>query len=223
MSVRIAPSILSADFARLAEDVARVEQAGADLLHVDVMDGHFVPNITIGPPVVAALKRVTALPLDVHLMISDPDQYLEAFVRAGASIVTVHAEASPHLHRTLTRIRQLGAKAGVALNPSTPVDVVREVIGEVDLVLIMSVNPGFGGQSFIPRSVEKVAAARALVVRSGRTPDIEVDGGIDAAIAPALVAAGATILVAGAAIFGTPDAGEATRRLRAAAGAGAGR
>ncbi len=134
MSVRIAPSILSADFARLADDVARVEKAGADLLHVDVMDGHFVPNITIGPPVVAALKRVTALPLDVHLMISDPDQYLEAFVRAGASIVTVHAEASPHLHRTLTRIRQLGAKAGVALNPSTPVDVVREVMSEVDLI-----------------------------------------------------------------------------------------
>jgi ribulose-phosphate 3-epimerase len=219
VSVRIAPSILSADFARLADSVAPVERAGADLLHVDVMDGHFVPNITIGPPVVAALKRVTALPLDVHLMIADPDQYLEAFVRAGAAIVTVHAEASPHLHRTLTRIRQLGAKAGVAINPSTPVEAVREVMSELDLLLIMSVNPGFGGQSFIPRSVEKVRAARALAEASGRAPDIEVDGGVDASNAAALVAAGATILVAGAAIFGAPDPADATRRLRAAAAA----
>ena len=217
MSVRIAPSILSADFARLGEDVAMVERAGADLLHVDVMDGHFVPNITIGPPVVAALKRVTALPLDVHLMIADPDRYLDAFVRAGAATVTVHAEATRHLHRTLTRIRELGARAGVAVNPSTPVDTVGEVLSEADLILIMSVNPGFGGQAFIARSVEKVAEARALVSKSGRAPDIEVDGGVDATNASALVRAGATILVAGASIFGTPDPAEATRRLRAAA------
>jgi ribulose-phosphate 3-epimerase len=217
VSARIAPSILSADFARLGADVAVVEKAGADLVHVDVMDGHFVPNITIGPPVVAALKRATALPLDVHLMIAEPDRYVEAFVKAGASIVTVHAETTPHLHRTLTRIRELGAKAGVAINPSTPVDAVSEVIGELDLLLIMSVNPGFGGQAFIPRSVEKVAEARAVVARSGRSPEIEVDGGVDTTNAAALVRAGATILVAGASIFGAPDAADATRRLRAAA------
>ena len=161
MSVRIAPSILSADFARLADAIATVEAAGADQIHVDVMDGHFVPNITIGPPVVAALKRVTSLPLDVHLMITDPDRYLEAFASAGASIITVHGEAVTHLHRTLSRIRELGAKAGVAINPSTPIDHVQEVAGEFDVLLIMSVNPGFGGQSFIPRSVAKVAAAQS--------------------------------------------------------------
>ncbi len=218
MTVRIAPSILSADFARLADEVARVEAAGADLVHVDVMDGHFVPNITIGPPVVAALKRVTRLPLDVHLMIADPDRYLDAFVGAGAAIVTVHAEAAPHLHRTLIRIRQLGAQAGVAVNPATPLDAVREVVGECDLLLIMSVNPGFGGQSFIPQSVDKVAEGRAIAAAAGHTPDVEVDGGVDAGNAPALVAAGASILVAGASIFGAADPGDATRRLRAAAG-----
>jgi ribulose-phosphate 3-epimerase len=217
VSVRIAPSILSADFARLAEAVARIEEGGADFLHVDVMDGHFVPNITIGVPVVAALKRVTRLPLDVHLMISDPDRYLEAFVQAGAAIVTVHAEASTHLHRTLSRIRQLGAKAGVSINPATPVSAIREVAREFDLLLVMSVNPGFGGQAFIPHSLDKVAEARVLLATAGASAEIEVDGGVDSTNAGALARAGATILVAGASIFGTPDPAEATRRLRAAA------
>ena len=219
MSVRIAPSILASDFARLADEVATVERGGADLVHVDVMDGHFVPNITIGPPVVKALKRVTALPLDVHLMISEPDRYLEAFVEAGAAIVTVHAEACTHLHRTLTRIRQLGAKAGVALNPATPVEAVKDLAGEFDLLLIMSVNPGFGGQHFIAHSLQKIRQARLLLSNAGAAADVEVDGGVDTGNAAALVESGTTILVAGVSIFGTPDPAEATRRLRAAAGA----
>jgi ribulose-phosphate 3-epimerase len=217
MTVRIAPSILSADFARLAEGVAKVEAGGADLIHVDVMDGHFVPNITIGVPVVAALRRAATVPLDVHLMISDPDRYLDAFASAGAATITVHFETVTHLHRTLTRIRQLKARAGVAINPATPVDEIREVVGEIDVLLVMSVNPGFGGQSFIPRSVEKVAAARALLQRAGSQADIEVDGGVDDTNAARLVQAGATILVAGASIFGTADPAAATRSLRAAA------
>jgi ribulose-phosphate 3-epimerase len=219
MSVRIAPSILAADFARLADEIARVEAGGADFIHVDVMDGHFVPNITIGPPVVAALKKATALPLDVHLMIADPDRYLEAFAHAGAAMITVHAEATAHLHRTLTRIRELGARAGVAVNPSTPVDVLREVTGQIDLLLVMSVNPGFGGQTFIPRSVQKIAAAREMLQRAGSRADIEVDGGVDSSNAADLASAGATILVAGVSIFGTADASRATRALRDAAGA----
>jgi ribulose-phosphate 3-epimerase len=181
------------------------------------MDGHFVPNITIGLPVVAALHRVTTLPLDVHLMIEDPDRYLEAFVAAGAASVIVHAEVLPHLHRTLTRIRQLGARAGVAINPSTPLEAVREILTECDQVLVMSVNPGFGGQSFIPHSVEKVAALRALLGARGLGTDIEVDGGVDTTNAAALVRAGATMLVAGAFIFGTPDPAAAIGHLRAAA------
>ena len=218
MSVRIAPSILSSDFARLADEVAKVERGGADQIHVDVMDGHFVPNITIGVPVVASLKKVTSLPLDVHLMISEPDRYLEAFASAGAGIITVHAEAVSHLHRTLTRIRQLGVKAGVAINPSTPVDHIREVATEADVVLIMSVNPGFGGQTFIPRSVTKVSLVKALLQAAGSTAEIEVDGGVDTGNAATLVRAGATMLVAGASIFGTPDPAAATRNLRNAAG-----
>ena len=218
MTVRIAPSILSADFARLADEVARVAEGGADLIHVDVMDGHFVPNITIGPPVVAALKRVTSLPLDVHLMIEHPEDYLDAFVTAGASIISVHAEVQPHLHRTLTRIRQLGAKASVAINPSTPLEVVRDVAHLLDQLLVMSVNPGFGGQKFIPESVDKVARARQMLAAAGSDAAIEVDGGVDSSNAAALVAAGATVLVAGASIFGTPDATAATRALRHAAG-----
>ena len=221
MSIRIAPSILSADFARLADAVATVEAAGADQIHVDVMDGHFVPNITIGAPVVAALKRVTKLPLDVHLMITDPDRYLEVFASAGASIITVHSEAVTHLHRTLSRIRQLGAKSGVAINPATPINHVQEVAGEFDVLLIMSVNPGFGGQSFIPRSVAKVAAAKAMLASAGSAADIEVDGGVDLTNAGALAGAGATMLVAGASIFGTANPGEATQALRRAARAGA--
>jgi ribulose-phosphate 3-epimerase len=218
MNPLIAPSILSADFAKLAEDVATIEHAGADLVHVDVMDGHFVPNITVGPLVVSALKRVTTLPLDVHLMIADPDRYLEAFVEAGAAMLTVHIEALPHLHRTLTRIRQLGSKAGVAINPSTSVEAIRDVAGELDHLLIMSVNPGFGGQSFIPRTIEKVEAARALLASVNSQAAIEVDGGVDIGNAGELVRAGASILVAGAAIFGTADPAAATRALRKAAG-----
>ena len=218
MMVQIAPSILSADFARLADAVASVEAAGADLIHVDVMDGHFVPNITIGVPVVAALKRVTKVPLDVHLMISEPDRYLEAFVDAGAAMVTVHAEVLLHLHRTVTRIRQLGARPGVAINPATPVDAVREVLPELDHLLVMSVNPGFGGQSFIPHALTKVADARDRIGRAGSSATIEVDGGVDVTNAAALVAAGASILVAGASIFGTADPGGALRALRHAAG-----
>ncbi len=215
--VRIAPSILSADFAHLADAVAKIESGGADFVHVDVMDGHFVPNITIGPPVVAALKRVTKLPLDVHLMISEPDRYLEAFVDAGAAMLTVHAEVLPHLHRTLTHIRSLGAKAGVAINPSTPVVMVRDVIAQMDHLLVMSVNPGFGGQTFIPHSLAKIAEAREMIALSQGTTVIEVDGGVDRENAAAIVQAGASILVAGASVFGTPDAAEATRGLRRAA------
>jgi ribulose-phosphate 3-epimerase len=217
MSVRIAPSILAADFAALGAAVAQMESAGADQIHIDVMDGHFVPNITMGPAVVAALKRVTRLPLDVHLMIEEPDRYLEAFAGAGASMITVHAEVLPHLHRTLVAIRQLGAHAGVALNPSTPVQAIHEVVAQLDYVLVMSVNPGFGGQSFIPRSVEKVAEVGALLQSRGSAATIEVDGGVDATNAAALVRAGATTLVAGVAIFGAADPVGAARALRAAA------
>jgi ribulose-phosphate 3-epimerase len=218
MSARIAPSVLAADFAALGDAVRQMEAAGADQIHVDVMDGHFVPNLTMGPAVVAALKRSTGLPLDVHLMIEQPDRYLELFSRAGASIITVHAEAAPHLHRTLRAIRQLGAAAGVALNPSTPVDQIREVIEELDLILVMSVNPGFSGQSFIPRSLDKVAAARALLSAHGSAAAVAVDGGVDGSNAAALVRNGASTLVAGTSIFGAADPAAAVRALRAAAG-----
>jgi ribulose-phosphate 3-epimerase len=216
-SVRIAPSILSSDFARLADQIALVESAGADLIHVDVMDGHFVPNITLGPPVVKSIKKVATVPLDVHLMIEDPDKYLEAFVSAGAGMISVHVEVLPHLHRTLTRIRELGAKAGAAINPATPVSALGEVAGLLDHVLVMSVNPGFGGQSFIPRSIKKIAAVRDWLLKSGSSADIEVDGGVDVSNAAELVGAGATILVAGVSIFGTPDPAAATHALRRAA------
>jgi len=218
-AVRIAPSILSANFAQLGDDVARIEAGGADFVHVDVMDGHFVPNITIGPLVVAALKRVTKLPLDVHIMISEPDRYLEAFVAAGAAMITVHAEVLPHLHRTLTHIRHLGAKAGVALNPSTPVAAIGDVLAQLDHVLVMSVNPGFGGQSFIPRTFDRIDELRLMLQAAGSTAAIEVDGGVDTTNAAALVARGVTILVAGSAIFSQADPAEATRQLRRAAGA----
>ena len=217
MSVRIAPSILSADFAALGEQIAAAERGGADLIHVDVMDGHFVPNLTIGPPVVKSISRVAKVPLDVHLMIEEPDRYLEAFVRAGAAMISVHVEVLPHLHRTIQAIKQLGAKAGVALNPSTPIVALEEIAGDVDHVLVMSVNPGFGGQTFIPRSESKIAAVRALLDRQGNAAPIEVDGGIDRTNAARIVEAGATILVAGNSIFGTGDPERAMRELRAAA------
>lgn len=216
--VRIAPSILASDFARLGDEIALVESAGADLIHVDIMDGHFVPNLTLGPPVVKSLKKVAKVPLDVHLMIENPDQYLEAFVEAGAAMISVHVEVLPHLHRTLTRIRQLGAKAGAAINPSTPVSALSEVAPLLDHVLVMSVNPGFGGQSFIPHSIAKIAAVRDWLLRSGSSAAIEVDGGVDLTNAAELVGAGATILVAGASIFGAADPAAATHALRRAAG-----
>jgi ribulose-phosphate 3-epimerase len=218
--VQIAPSILSADFAALGAAIAAVERGGADLIHVDVMDGHFVPNITIGVPVVRAIHKVARVPLDVHLMIEEPDRYVEEFVKAGAAMVSVHAEVLPHLHRTLHLIKALGARAGVAINPSTPVSALEEVAGDVDHVLVMSVNPGFGGQTFIARSEPKIRAVRELLEKNGNPAPIEVDGGVDATTVARVVAAGATILVAGQAIFGSPDAEAATRGLRAVAEAG---
>lgn len=214
-AVKIAPSILSADFARLGEQVATATAAGADWIHVDVMDGRFVPNITIGPLVVEAVRRSTSLPLDVHLMIVEPEKYLEAFVAAGANRVTVHAEACLHLHRTLQQIRDLGAKPGVVINPATPLSAIEEIATDVDLILIMSVNPGFGAQKFIEASVNKIARTRELCQRTGSQAEIEVDGGIDAHTAPRVVAAGATVLVAGNAIFKHPDGVQAAiRELR---------
>jgi len=216
-SVWIAPSILSADFAALGRDIAAVERGGADLIHVDVMDGHFVPNITIGPPVVRAIKRIATRPLDVHLMIEDPDRYIRDFAEAGASIISVHVEVLPHLHRTISFIKGLGIKAGAVINPSTPVNSLENVARDLDLVLVMSVNPGFGGQSFIPHSLEKVRRVKTLLAETGSSAHIEIDGGVDNSNVAEIVAAGATILVAGHAIFGSTDAEAATRALRASA------
>ena len=215
--VKIAPSILAADFAALGQAIAAAEAGGADFIHVDVMDGHFVPNITIGPPVVRSLKKVATVPLDVHLMIEDPDRYAEEFVKAGAAMLSVHVEVLPHLHRTIQYIKSLGAKAGVAINPATPISAIEEVAGDVDHVLVMSVNPGFGGQTFIPRSESKIQAIRRLLDAAGNPAPIEVDGGVDASNAARLVSMGASILVAGNAIFGSADPVAATREIRAAA------
>ena len=217
MTVRLAPSILSADFANLGRDIAAVEGGGADLIHVDVMDGHFVPNITIGPPVVKAIRRVAKVPLDVHLMITDPDRYIDAFADAGAAMLSVHVEVLPHLHRTIGAIKKRNLKAGVVLNPSTPVVSIENVAADVDFVLVMSVNPGFGGQVFIPRSLEKVRAVRALLAAASNNAPIEVDGGIDLHTVASVVEAGADLLVIGQAIFGQPDAAQAARELKAAA------
>ena len=217
MPVMIAASLLAADFAALGDDIAAAERGGADLLHVDIMDGHFVPNLSMGPPVVQAIRRVARIPLDVHLMLDNPDQYIEAFVKAGAARVTVHVEVLPHLHRTLEYIRSFGAQAGVALNPSTPVGAIEEVAGDVDQVLVMSVNPGFGGQTFIPRSESKIRAVRALLDREGNGAPVSVDGGVDHSNAARIVASGAGILVAGSSIFAGGAAERATRDLRAAA------
>jgi ribulose-phosphate 3-epimerase len=199
--LRIAPSILSADFARLGEEVETVAAAGADWIHVDVMDGHFVPNLTIGPGVVKAIRGRTSLPFDVHLMISPIDAYVPAFAAAGADVITVHPEAGPHLHRTLQLIRSLGKRAGAALNPATPVSAIAHVLGDLDLVLVMSVNPGFGGQSFIESQLAKIAELRRMIDESGRQIDLEVDGGVNVETAPRIVAAGADVLVAGTATF----------------------
>jgi ribulose-phosphate 3-epimerase len=215
--VKIAPSILAADFADLGAAVHAAEAGGADYIHVDVMDGHFVPNITIGPPVVAALRRATSLPLDVHLMIEAPDRYLADFAKAGADIITVHVETCPHLHRAVQAIRDLGVKPGVTLNPATSLETVREILPYVDQVLVMTVNPGFGGQGYIPTMTDKVARLAAMIAAGGRPVDIEVDGGIDARTASLVVAAGANVLVAGTTVFRHPrGVGEGIRALRAA-------
>jgi ribulose-phosphate 3-epimerase len=214
VTLRLAPSILSADFANLGAAIAAVTRGGADQIHVDVMDGHFVPNITVGVPVVKSLRKITKLPLDVHLMIANPDRYIEPFIDAGANLVSVHVEVLPHLHRSITQIKKLGAKAGVVLNPSTPVSAIEEIAGDVDFVLVMSVNPGFGGQVFIPGSVKKIRNVRALLERAGNRAPIEVDGGIDLTTVSEVVEAGAEWLVAGNAIFGGGDAEQAARALK---------
>jgi ribulose-phosphate 3-epimerase len=211
---KIAPSILSADFARLGEEVKMLEQIGADYVHVDVMDGQFVPNITIGPLVVAAIRPVTSLPLDVHLMIQRPSAYVEAFAKAGADIITVHAETDPHLHRLIEQIKATGAKAGVSLNPSTPLSVLDEILPYIDMVLIMTVNPGFGGQSFIPTMLDKIRRLRDRIDALGLDIDIEVDGGISAKNIAEVSAAGANVFVAGSAVFNAPDPAQAVAEMK---------
>ena len=212
--IRIAPSILSADFGRLAEEVRAAEAAGADWIHVDVMDGRFVPNITIGPLVVEAVRKVTKLPIDAHLMIVEPERYVEAFAKAGADLISVHAEVSPHLHRTLQAIRAAGARPAVALNPATPLSAVEWVLGDCDLVLVMSVNPGFGGQRYIAAATEKVRQLRAMADARGQALEIEVDGGIKAETVGEVAAAGANVFVAGTAVFGAKDYAAAIRGIR---------
>lgn len=212
--ILVAPSILSADFARLGDEVAAVERAGADLLHIDVMDGHFVPNLTVGPPIVEALKKVTKLPLDVHLMITNADAFIPDFAEAGADYLTVHVEACPHLHRTIQSIKERGVKAGVTLNPATPIQSIQDILPDVDLVLIMSVNPGFGGQRFIPSVLSKVTVARTMLDRIKSTALLEVDGGIKIDNVAQVVAAGATVLVAGSAVFSSRDYGATIAALR---------
>ncbi|WP_416731482.1 ribulose-phosphate 3-epimerase [Fictibacillus sp. JL2B1089] len=212
--IKIAPSILSADFSKLGDDIKAVEEAGADYIHVDVMDGHFVPNITIGPLVVQAIRPITKLPLDVHLMIENPDRYIEEFAKAGADIISVHVEASPHLHRTVQLIKQQGVKAGVVINPATSVETIRHILQDVDLVLLMTVNPGFGGQAFIESVVPKIKEVSDLVETQGLNVEIEVDGGVNPKTARLCVEAGANVLVAGSAIYGKKDLKGAIEAIR---------
>ena len=217
--IKLAPSILSADFGRLGEQVAEATKAGADYIHIDVMDGHFVPNITIGTPVVAAIRSYTNLPLDVHLMIERPEKRIKQFTDAGADIITVHIEACPHIHRTVQAIKELGVKAGVSLNPGTPINTLTEVLSSLDLVLVMTVNPGFGGQTFIASMLDKIARLRAELDEKGLAAELEVDGGINAEVAPKVVKAGARVLVAGAAIFSSGQTVEkALKKIRASLG-----
>lgn len=213
--IKIAPSILSADFARLAEEIKDVERGGADWIHVDVMDGHFVPNITIGPLIVEAIRPHTSLPLDVHLMIEQPERYISAFAQSGADLISVHQEACPHLHRTIYQIKEQGVKAGVVLNPATPLETIEYVLADVDLVLFMTVNPGFGGQKFIPNVLPKIKKCKQLLIEQGLTHiDIEVDGGVNPETARACVEAGANVLVAGSAIFNETNRQEAIQKIR---------
>lgn len=212
--VKIAPSILSADFARLADEIVRLENAGADWIHVDVMDGHFVPNLTLGAPVVDAIRKVTRLPLDVHLMVTNPAEFVDSFAAAGADILTVHVETEPHLHRLIHRIRERGMKPAVALNPATPLGALDEILPEVDMVLLMSVNPGFGGQKFIHSSLEKIRRLKSIIQQRALSTLIEVDGGINAVNAPQIISGGADALVAGSAVFGSNDLREAIDKLR---------
>ena len=213
-AIRIAPSLLAADFARLGEEVRAIEAAGADWLHLDIMDGHFVPNISFGPGLVKALRKHSAMPFDVHLMIAPADPYLAAFAEAGADLISLHPEAGPHLHRSLQTIRALGKKAGVVLNPATPIESLAHVLDLTDLILVMSVNPGFGGQSFLASQLPKIAALRRMITESGRDIALQVDGGVTLQTAPQCIAAGADVLVAGTAVFGAPDYAKAIAGLK---------
>ncbi|MCM2533459.1 ribulose-phosphate 3-epimerase [Neobacillus pocheonensis] len=212
--VKIAPSILSADFAKLGEEILDVEKGGADYIHIDVMDGHFVPNITIGPLIVEAIRPITKLPLDVHLMIENPDHYVEAFAKAGSDYITVHVEACRHLHRTIQHIKSFGVKAGVVLNPATPVESIQHIIGDIDMVLLMSVNPGFGGQKFIPEVLPKIRKVKEMADQKGLTIEIEIDGGVNPETAKPCIEAGANVLVAGSAIYNEKDRTKAISLIR---------
>jgi len=215
-TIKIAPSILSADFSRLGDEIIKIEQAGADWIHIDIMDGHFVPNLTFGPPVVASIRKMSKLPFDVHLMVTNPQDLIEPFAAAGADIITVHAETAPHLHRLLQTIKAQGKKAGVSVNPSTPLTAVEEVLADVDMVLLMSVNPGFGGQQFIPSTIHKISRLKDMLATRKLSVDIQVDGGINTVTAPQAIAAGANILVAGSSVYGAADTAQAIKSIRGA-------